>query len=168
MYFMYIISGFHVGPSETWNGSHVDCYKNCICIISGPVSSRITLSSLSLKRIKENENHQGITNRRNFKVVLKSPTKVKSVCLVWEVVATPWKPTLQRSPHAQASPGSSRGGEVLARETTRQLGEATLGRHQGSTQLRESQQVTFYGKKKNRIEIFIKFKTNKTYSISSL
>ena len=145
MYFMYTISGFHMGPSETWNGSHVDCYKNCICIISGPVSSRITLSSLSLKRIKENENHQGITIGVTLKWSSNHPPRLKVYALFgsWEVVATPWKPTLQRPPDAQASPGSSRGGEVLARETTRQLGEATLGRHQGSAQLRESQQVEF-------------------------
>ena len=33
-------------------------------------------------------------------------------------------------------------------EASRQLCETSLGRHQGSTQFRESQQVTFYGKKK--------------------
>ena len=46
-------------------------------------------------------------------------------------------------------------------EASRQLCETSLGRHQGSTQFRESQQVTFYGKKKTELKSLSNLKQTK-------
>ena len=49
---------------------------------------------------------------------------------------------------SQAPTSCPRGEVLVGWEASRQLCKTSLGRHQGSTQFRESQQVTFYGKKK--------------------